>query len=58
MDRGRDAYSAAGLRPSEQKARRGDLQGTVVGAEIDGVLGTCGAEIARRKRLVEVSLDL
>ncbi len=58
MDRGRTAYADAGLRPAEHKARRGDTRGTVVGAELDGELGTCGAEVARRKRLCQVSLDL
>ena len=58
MVRARDRYAQVGLIHSEKKARQGITRGVVVGAELDGVLGTVGAEVARRKRLSEVSLYL
>ena len=58
MMRARDSYAQVGLVHSEKKARQGITRGMVVGAELDGVIGSVGAEVARRKRLSEVSLYL
>lgn len=57
MSAGREAYASVGLAVSEKKARRRHTSGTVIGAAIDGIRGTVAAEVARRMRLAEVSLE-
>ena len=47
------AYSSVGLKASEKKKRRGQINGVVLGAELLGQLGWCGSERARRVALVQ-----
>ena len=56
FDRAAAAYEKVGLKASAGKARRGDRQGVVLGAEFVADSTFLGAERARRRRLAEASV--
>ena len=58
FDVSRAAYLEAGLQVSAHKAKRALPRGVVVGALVDGDLGSVGAPRGRRVQLAHLSLDL